>query len=82
MIVHTIVVVGTIIRKVRIGDTIPATTQNVKDVKKDAAQTPIVAVLTVVPATVAGGEKENVLCLNHQWTIMKNIKAQLAVKDR
>ena len=36
MIVHTIVVVGTIIRKMRIGDTIPKLTQNVTNVKKDA----------------------------------------------
>ena len=64
MIVHTIVVAGTIIRKVRIGDTIPATTQNVNDVKKDAAQTLIAAALSVDPAIVAGGIAGNVLYLN------------------
>ena len=64
MIVHTIVVVGTIIRKMRIGDTIPKLTQNVTNVKKDAAQTPIAAVLSVAPAIVAGGIRGNVLYLS------------------
>ena len=69
MIAHPIAVNGTTQRKMKTGDTTqktPKLMQNVLGANKDAAQTPIVAVLTVGPASVVGGEKENVLCLNHQ----------------
>ena len=77
MIVHTIVVVGTIIRKMRIGDTIPKLTQNVTHVKKDAAQTPIVAALSVAPAIVAGGITGNVLYLDP----LKKVSLRQLIKD-
>ena len=47
--------------------------------KKRAVQIPIVAVLSVAPAIVAGGETENVPYLNHRNTPRKRL---LAVKDR
>ena len=68
-------------RKMRIGDTtpkFPTQPENVINVKKCAAQIPIVAVLSVAPAIVAGGEKENVAYLNHPNTPRKRL---LAAKD-
>ena len=76
MIVHTIVVLGTIRKKMRIGDTIPKTprlTQNVTLVRKDAVQIPIVVVWSVAPAIVAGGEMENVLYLNLINTLQRSL---------
>ena len=82
MIVRTIAVLGTIRKKMRIGDTIPKTprlTRNVTLVRKDAVQIPIVVVWSVAPAIVAGGEMDNVLYLNQISTLKKFL---LVVKDQ
>ena len=73
---------GTTRRKMRTGDTIPKTLrsmQNAIRVKRDAAQTPIVAVLNVTLAIVAGGKMANVLYLNQTSTLKKYLHV---VKDQ
>ena len=53
---------------------------NVLGANKGAVQTLIVALLTVAPATVVGGETKNARYLNQQSAMMKYIRVKFAAK--